>query len=124
MSTKGRILIIDDEPRWIEFAKGALDKFVIEVAPDLETALAKLEDNRYDLIIASSRRLNVLEVIAERYPDKRRVVATVRPTTREAISAYRLGALDYFAKSFLPDDVSDKVSEAIKKPSSVSPPLN
>ena len=119
MSMKGRILIIDDEPRWIEFAKGALERFSIEVAPDLETALAKLEDNRYDLIIASSRRLNVLEIIAQRYPDKRTVVATVRPTTREAINAYRLGALDYFAKSFLSGDVADKVDEAIRKPTNV-----
>ena len=120
MSIKGRILIIDDEPRWIEFAKGALERFSIEVAPDLETALAKLEDNRYDLIIASSRRLNVLEIITQQYPDKRTVVATVRPTTREAINAYRLGALDYFAKSFLSCDVADKVDEAINKPTSMS----
>ena len=120
MSVQGRILIIDDEPRWIEFAKGALDRFSIEVAQDTETALAKLEDNCYDLIIASSRCLHVLEIVAERYPDKRMVVATVRPTTREAISAYRLGALDYFAKSFLSRDVTDKVNEAIRKPTSVS----
>jgi DNA-binding NtrC family response regulator len=120
VSAVGRILIIDDEPRWIEFAKDALEKFKIEIAPDLETALAKLEDNRFDLIIASSRRLSVLEVIAERYPDKRMVVATVRPTTREAINAYRLGALDYFAKSFLPRDVANKVNEAISKPTRAS----
>jgi DNA-binding NtrC family response regulator len=119
MGIKSRILIIDDEPRWIEFAKGALEGFSIEVAPDLETALAKLEDNRYDLIIASSRRLHVLEVIARQYPDKRAVVTTVRPTTREAINASRLGALDYFAKSFLSGDVADKVDEVISKPTNV-----
>ncbi len=116
MDVEGRILIIDDEPRWIEFAKGTLSKFTIDIAPDIESALDKLERDRYDLIIASSRRLDALEAVAEQYPDKKMVVATVRPTPREAISAYRLGALDYFVKSFLSSDVVAKVSRFIKKP--------
>ena len=116
MDVVGRILIIDDEPRWIEFAKGSLSKFVIDIASDAESALARLEHASYDLIIASSRRLDVLEVIAKQYPDKNNVlVATVRPTSREAISAYRLGALDYFVKTFLPGEVEDKVNGVIKK---------
>ncbi|MFN8456330.1 MAG: response regulator [Anaerolineae bacterium] len=117
-----RILIIDDEPKWMQFARDDLGAtFEVEVAPDLETALAKLDDNRYDLIIASSRRLEVLEAIRESYPEKRVVVATGQPTTREAISMYRLGALDYFAKDFRREAVSEKIREAMTKPA--KPPV-
>jgi DNA-binding NtrC family response regulator len=112
-----RILIIDDEPRWISFAKDNLGTtFEVEVATDLEEALTKLKKDRYDLIIASSRRVDVLEAISKKFPEKRVVVATGQPTTREAISIYRLGALDYFAKDFRREVVSEKVREAIQKP--------
>lgn len=110
---KARILIIDDEPRWVEFAKSDLSKFEIIVAPDAEAAIAELEANRFDLVIASSRRLDVLEVIAKKYSDKRVVVTTVQPTTQEALTAYRLGAVRYFAKSFSPRDLFKRIGEVI-----------
>ncbi len=115
--TKARILIIDDEPRWLDFAKDDLGViFEVEVAANLETALTKLKKNHYALIIASSRQLDILETIRKGYPDKRIIVATGQPTTREAINMYRLGALDYFPKDFRGEVVSEKVREAIKKP--------
>lgn len=112
-----RILIIDDEPRWLEFAQDNLvPRFEIDVAIDLQTALSKLKRGRYDLIIASSRRLDVLKAISEQHPKKRVVVATGQPTTSEAISIYRFGVMDYFAKDLRLEVVSKKIQEAIKKP--------
>jgi DNA-binding NtrC family response regulator len=111
-----RILIVDDEPRWLNFAREDLEvTFEVDVATDLETSLAQLEKKQYDLIIASSRRVDVLEAISQLYPKKPVVVATGQPTTREAINIYRLGAMDYFAKDFRPEVVSGKAQEAIKK---------
>jgi len=110
---KTRILIIDDEPRWIEFAKSDLNKFEIVVAPDTKAALAELEADQFDLVIASSRRLDVLEIIAQKYSDRRVVVTTVQPTTQEALAAYRLGARRYFAKSFGHQDLFEHIKEVI-----------
>lgn len=111
-----RILIVDDEPRWLNFAREDLKIiFEVDVATDLETTLAYLEKKQYDLIIASSRRLDVLETINQQYPKRPLVVATGQPTPREAINVYRLGAMDYFAKDFKPEVVSGKAHEAIKK---------
>lgn len=110
---KTRILIIDDEPRWIEFAKSDLNNFEIVVALDTDTAIAELEADRFDLVIASSRRLDVLEIIAEKYSDKQVVVTTVQPTTQEALMAYRLGARRYFAKSFGPQDLFERIRDVI-----------
>ncbi|MBN1922060.1 MAG: response regulator [Anaerolineae bacterium] len=95
-----RILIIDDEPRWIEFIKRDLGGHEIVVAKDAKAALAELETGSFDLVIASSRRLDILESIRERFSDNRVVVMTVQPTTQEALAAYRLGAVRYCTKSF------------------------
>jgi DNA-binding NtrC family response regulator len=118
-----RILIIDSDPSWIEFAKSKLGKlFDVEVATDLETAMAKLEENRYDLVITSSGRMNVLEIIRKEHPKKRVVVATQQSSVPEAIHTYRLGALDYFEKDLRQEVVSQKIQEAIRKPAGVGVP--
>ncbi len=108
-----RILIIDDEPHWIEFVRSSLAKFEIVVARNTEEAIAELEKNEFDLVIASSRRLDVLQVIARDYSDKRVVVTTVQPTTQEARAAYNLGALRYLTKSFNPQDLLSNLREVI-----------
>ena len=112
-----RILIIDDEPKWLDFARNDLGTiFEVEVATNLKTALAKLKENGYKLIIASSHCLGILKALKEKYPEKRVVVATEQPTTSEAIDMYRLGVLDYFTKDFRHDVVSEIILEAIQKP--------
>ena len=110
---RSRILIIDDEPRWIDFAKSDLSKFEIVVARDIETAIDELEADQYDLVIASSRLLDVLDTIRRRFADKRIVVMTVQPTTQEALTAYRLGAIRYFPKSFGRRYLFNRVREVI-----------
>ncbi|RPJ27450.1 MAG: response regulator [Chloroflexi bacterium] len=110
---KVRILIIDNEPRWLDFVKSDLHKFEIVVAPDTKTALAELKKDKFDLVIASSSNLEVLKTISEKYSSKRVVVTTVRPSTQEARDAYRLGALRYFPKSFSPKDLFNHVKDVI-----------
>lgn len=110
---KNRILIIDDEPRWIDFALNDLSRFEIVVAHSVEEAITELEADRFDLVIASSRRLDILETIRQRFADKRVVVMTVQPTTQEALTAYRLGAYRYFPKSFGRRDLLNRIKEVI-----------
>ncbi len=118
-STSPRILIVDDEPRWLDFfSHDDLDAmFDVEIATTLEAALEELgKENHFELIIVSSRCPDVLEMLQKQHPDKRVVVATGHPTTREAIKMYRLGALDYFAKDLRYEVVSEKINEALQKP--------
>jgi len=116
-----RVLIIDDEPRWVNFVRDNLGvEYEVDIATSFEDALATLRKGGcYDLLIVSSRWLDILEAIAKEYPDKLVVVATGQPTTGEAITVYRFGILDYFAKDFRFDVVSEKIQEAIKKPRTV-----
>ena len=110
---KLRILLIDDEPRWIEFARRDLESFEIVVAKDFDEAVDELEKDQFDLVIASSRWLKVLELIRERFAEKRVMVTTIRPTTEEALDAYRGGAVDYISKSFADKDLLEHVKKIV-----------
>lgn len=106
-----RILIIDSEPRWVEFAKRDLGIFEIVVARTEEEAIVELEGDQFDLVIASAASLEILKIISEKYSEKKIVVATVQPTMQEALQAYRLGSLRYFPKSFSQQDLLKNVKE-------------
>ena len=112
-----RILIIDDEPGWIDFATSSLsDVYKVDVAKNLEAALSKLEERSYDLIIAGSGHPEYLGIISQQYPKTRMIVVTGQETIPEAIAMYRLGAFDYFTRDFRKSVVSEKIHEAIRKP--------
>jgi DNA-binding NtrC family response regulator len=109
-----RILIIDNEPRWINFARSDLGGFEIVVAPDVDTAIKELEQDQFDLVIASSGYLAILEDISERFSDKQVVVTTIKPNTQEALTAYRKGAKRYITKSFREQDLLKSVRELVQ----------
>jgi DNA-binding NtrC family response regulator len=117
---KTRILIIDNEPRWIDYARSELSsKFEIIVARDVQTAVAELEVDRFDLVIVSSCYLAVLGIIRERFAHEHVVIMTIQPSTQEALSAYRLGAIRYLPKSFGRLDLYSRVKDVISVPASV-----
>lgn len=109
-----RILIIDNEPRWINFVRSDLGSFEIVVASDIAAAIEELEQDQFDLIIASSGYLAILEDISERFSDKQVLVTTVKPNTQEALDAYRKGAIRYITKSFREQDLLNNVRELVK----------
>jgi DNA-binding NtrC family response regulator len=108
-----RILIIDNEPRWIKFARSDLGGFEIVVAPDIDTAIKELEQDQFDLVIASSGYLAILEDISKRFANKQVVVTTVKPNTQEALDAYRKGAKRYITKSFREQDLLKNIRELV-----------
>ena len=114
MST--RILIVDNEPRWISFVINALETYDIVVASDMMGALKELEDDHFELVIASSRCLDILEIIQERFSNKQVIVTTIHPTTQEALDAFRKGAARYFTKSFNTQEFLNHVNEVIVSP--------
>ena len=112
-----RILIIDSEPRWIKFAKRDLGVFEIVVAKTEEEAIAQLDEDKFDLVIASAASLEILKVISEKYSEKKSVMTTVQPTTQEALQAYRMGTIRYFPKSFSQQDQLNNVKEVLSRKS-------
>lgn len=107
------ILLVDSDPRWIDFVQQDLSRFEIVVARDAETAILELEADWFDLIIVGSQPLDVLENISKRFVDMRVIVVAVLPTTLEAVTAFRLGAVRYIGKSFGRGDLLKYVREII-----------
>lgn len=117
---KRRILIVDDEPRWLDFAQRDLaGQYEVDTATDTPTAVNKILARRYDLVIVSARRLDAVERIRRECTDQPIIVTTLQQTTQEAARAYRLGAARYFSKSFGPSDLYRRVSELIPSPASL-----
>ncbi len=86
-----KILIIDDEPRWLAYwqAQG-----VDTVSPQEATT----QSTGYQIAIVGSRFLSCIPVL--RQNGVAVLVATWQPTTQEAKLAYRAGAVEYLTKSF------------------------
>ena len=115
------ILVVDDDRPWVQNIQKRLGShYLIDTAPDLDEATKLLEKDNYILIIANSLYTKVLEVIQYRFPEKRVIVATSKPTPQEAIKMYDFGALDYFSKEF-DEDVSTRTERAISIPFRASP---
>jgi DNA-binding NtrC family response regulator len=113
MKMKTRILIIDNEPRWVNFVKNDLGGFEIVVVSDMETAIAELEKDQFQLVIASSGYINILEKLSKRFKNKKVVVTTVHPSTQEALDAYRKGAARYITKSFNRKSLINDIKELV-----------
>jgi DNA-binding response OmpR family regulator len=118
---KIRILIIDDEPRWINFVTQEFkESFEIVVARSDDEAIKRLGENKFTLVIASARWLKMLEGMGDQYSGKysdKTVVVTVTPSIQEALKAYNLGAALYIPKSFSPNDFVAQIQDVIPKKS-------
>lgn len=111
---KPRILVVDDQQEWTEFLREELRTFDLEIAESSDAALRELQQDDFDLIVANIRRIDVLQTIADKYPDKHVVVMTITPTVREAAMAYLLGALDYFPRSFDAQFILTTIEKALR----------
>jgi DNA-binding NtrC family response regulator len=117
---KIRILIIDDEPRWINFVKQEFGAFEVVVAKNTEEARHCLEEDMFTLIITSARWLKMFqemgEIFSQKYSDKT-VVVTITPNIDEALQVYNLGVVLYIPKSFGQHELFMKIKEVIPEKS-------
>ncbi len=101
---KGRILIVDDEPRWGRSSKLALERegYEVELVQNMEEARRLIEHNDFTLIVINSAlaldKEAVLRKAVRRYPEKV-VVMSDTESIPTAIRVLKLGA-DYETKPF------------------------
>jgi two-component system KDP operon response regulator KdpE len=101
-----RILVVDDDPQLRRVMKAALTKqgYIIGDARSGETALEKLRDERYDLVILDRNMPGMGGVEACRsmreHSDIGIIMLTVRKTELDKIEALDAGADDYITKPF------------------------
>jgi two-component system, sensor histidine kinase and response regulator len=130
MSQNVRILIVDDEPGMRQGAERALRGFsvsipevngdvvfVTDTAATGEDALLKLDS--CDLLLLDHKLpgmtgLEVLNRVTRDYPQLLTIMITAYASLETAITATKLGAYDFLAKPFTPEELKISVRKAAK----------
>lgn len=121
------ILVIDDDKIILdslcEFL--SLEGFQTSGAETLKNAMAKLEDEVYNLVITDVNLpdgdgLELLEIIKREYPQTVVIVITGYGTIESAVKAIKQGAYDYLTKPIIDDELRLAVERAIKQQSLIS----
>ena len=121
------ILVIDDDKIILdslcEFL--TLEGFRTSGAENLKGALAKLEQEYYNLVITDVNLpdgdgLGLLDVIRENHPQTVTIVITGYGSIESAVKAIKQGAYEYLTKPIIDDELRLTVEKAIKQQSLMS----
>ena len=107
MTSKNKILVVDDEKSMREFLEIMLrrDGYEVETAESGVIAIEKIEKRFFDAIISDVKMpeidgLGVLRKAKETWPDTAVIMITAFASTETAVEAMKQGALDYITKPF------------------------
>lgn len=102
-----RILIVDDDPKYRAFvARGLAESgMVCSTAPDGETALERLSQEHFDLLLLDVmlpglQGWDVMEALRARNIDVPVIWVTARDAVDERVRGLRMGGDDYIVKPF------------------------
>src|SRR6476659_2239726 len=117
-SMKHVLLVEDEAPLREALAEQLADHgYAVEQAESGETALAKLADFAFDVIITDLRLPGidgsaVIDAALDRYPD---IVATGFGTVKDAVEAIKRGAWDFVSKPFQIDELLHALDSALEQ---------
>ena len=122
MSSKGIIHIIDDEPV-IHDVLGQLltsEGYEVEISASGEEALEKFPSQSFDVILLDLLMpgmdgIEVLRRIKKTDPLASVIIITAYGSVESAISAMKIGALDYVQKPFKHDDLLLAIEKAVER---------
>ena len=106
------VLVIDDEPVVCNSLRRILGRqgHRVDQALSPDEGLAKMDANRYDLVLLDLRMpgksgLEVLSAIKSCWPETKVIIVTGYASIESAVEATRLGAAQYIAKPFTPEEL-------------------
>ncbi len=118
---KKRILIVDDDSYVREATEAILSarNYEVETAPEGKTALQKLDEGEYDLLLSDIRMpgmngLELLEAARAKVPDIHIIMLTAFGTVEDAVDAMKKGAYDYIQKGTDPSEIEIVVDRALQ----------
>ena len=118
---KTKILVVDDEINVGKSIRQAIlsGDYKIDTALSGEEALTKDKKERYDVIITDLMMpgisgLDLLKTIRQERPEVIVILVTGYPTIKTAVQAIKIGAFDYIAKPFTPNELRSLVQRSIK----------
>jgi len=106
------LLLVDDDKPFLTRLERAMEKrgFNVRVADSVAAGLAQVKSNPpayavVDMRLGDGNGLEVVSVLNEKRPEARAVVLTGYGNIATAVTAVKLGAVDYLAKPADADDV-------------------
>src|SRR3954470_24614130 len=120
-STKHLLLVEDEAPLRQAIAEQLSDRgYHVEQADSGETALTKLTEFAFDIIITDLRLPGidgaaVVDAAVHRYPDIVAIVVTGYGTVKDAVEAIKRGAWDFVSKPFQIDELLHALDSALEQ---------
>jgi two-component system KDP operon response regulator KdpE len=127
VSTQPLVLVADDEPRITKLVSIALGEegFRVVTANSGEEALLKAEEVRPDIVLLDIVMPDLDGIEVMRQLRERRPVAvillTAKGSTADKAKGLDLGADDYIAKPFHPDELAARVRAVLRRSSGAAP---
>jgi len=122
MSETRRALVVDDEKLVCESCSSILADRGYDVATSMSArdGLRRIGKERFDLLLADLRMpdidgIELIERVRAKAPEIAVIVITGYPSVDTAVRATQLGALEYIAKPFTPDELMSGIANALAK---------
>lgn len=115
-----QVLVVDDDAVMCEACRSVLERhgFRTDTEQDAFEGRDRAIRGPYALLLLDLRMpglngLEVLRAVRERRPDVEVIVITAYPSVESAVKAVKLGAWDYLAKPFTPEELMERVRTAL-----------
>ena len=122
MDRERKRLVIDDEPAIREGVRRILEaeSFRVETFGSGVAALERLKKEPFDLVITDLKMpgisgTDVLKAVKEIHPDLPVIFITGYSSVESAVEVMKLGAVDYIAKPFTPEEMLSVIKTALEQ---------
>ncbi len=118
----GRILVVDDETTALKSLRRILEKegHTVSTYSNPVRALQRLRTEPFDIVLSDLRMphldgLELLDLVKKVAPEVAVIIITGYASLAGAVDATKKGAFDFLAKPFTPQEVRDKVAQALRQ---------
>ena len=126
---EGRLLIVDDDKSFLQRLARAMEKrgFVTDTAESVAEARGRVEAAAPDFAVVDMRLedgngLDVIEIIRVKRPEARAIILTGYGNIATAVTAVKLGAIDYLSKPADADEIHAALTQ--RRDERAEPPEN
>ncbi len=122
MGYRANVLVVDDEEIVCKSCRRILaqEGHNVQTALNGREALRKVEEDKYDVLIADWKMpeidgMEVLRIVKKNHPEIIAIMMTGYPSVESAVKAMRLGVANYVAKPIDPDGLSQTLQKALQE---------
>jgi DNA-binding NtrC family response regulator len=116
-----RVLVVEDRPSVLKLIATVLENaYQVHTAPDGAAAISMIGSMPFDAVLTDVRMegmtgFDVLRAAQQRAPQVEVVMMTAYANVIDAVAAIKLGAYDYVAKPFRPEELMIVVNQALER---------